>query len=121
MPPGRGRLPARRFRRVTLTSFWSRATAAAAAERGTMKPSGGSVVHAAEEEEEEVELVDPLIAVREHCAQIEKCVKAQEKLELCEKRVTSRTKTEEECTEELFDFLHARDHCVAHKLFSSLK
>ncbi|CAH6882764.1 LOC101841714 [Phodopus roborovskii] len=29
--------------------------------------------------------------------------------------------TEEDCTEELFDFLHARDHCVAHKLFNRLK
>ena len=29
--------------------------------------------------------------------------------------------TEEDCTEELFDFLHARDHCVAHKLFKNLK
>uniref|UniRef100_A0A4W2DG71 Ubiquinol-cytochrome C reductase hinge domain-containing protein n=1 Tax=Bos indicus x Bos taurus TaxID=30522 RepID=A0A4W2DG71_BOBOX len=28
---------------------------------------------------------------------------------------------EEDCTEELFDFLHARDHCEAHKLFNRLK
>uniref|UniRef100_A0A7N5KPS8 Ubiquinol-cytochrome C reductase hinge domain-containing protein n=1 Tax=Ailuropoda melanoleuca TaxID=9646 RepID=A0A7N5KPS8_AILME len=28
---------------------------------------------------------------------------------------------EMDCTEELFDFLHARDHCVAHKLFDHLK
>uniref|UniRef100_A0A2K6BR71 Ubiquinol-cytochrome C reductase hinge domain-containing protein n=2 Tax=Cercopithecinae TaxID=9528 RepID=A0A2K6BR71_MACNE len=46
-----------------------------------------------EEEEEEEEL---------------KCVKAQERLELCDEH-------------ELFDFLHARDHCVAHKLFNNLK
>ncbi|XP_030062930.1 cytochrome b-c1 complex subunit 6, mitochondrial [Microcaecilia unicolor] len=86
-----------------------------------MKPDVGNVVLAAEEEEEEEELVDPLTTVRNHCEQIEKCAKAHEKLELCETRVTSRSHTEEECTEELFDFLHARDHCVAHKLFSSLK
>ncbi|KAG8436969.1 hypothetical protein GDO86_007884 [Hymenochirus boettgeri] len=74
-----------------------------------------------EEEEEEEELVDPLSTVREHCEQSEKCVKAHERLELCETRVNSRSHTEEECTEELFDFLHARDHCVAHKLFKNLK
>ncbi|XP_040264346.1 cytochrome b-c1 complex subunit 6, mitochondrial [Bufo bufo] len=74
-----------------------------------------------EEEEEEVELVDPLTAVREHCEQAEKCVKAREQLEICETRVNSRSQTEEQCTEELFDFLHARDHCVSHKLFKHLK
>ena len=74
-----------------------------------------------EEEEEEEELVDPLTTVREQCEQSEKCAKARERLELCDERVSSRSHTEEDCTEELFDFLHARDHCVAHKLFNSLK
>uniref|UniRef100_A0A8D2QPC7 Ubiquinol-cytochrome C reductase hinge domain-containing protein n=1 Tax=Zosterops lateralis melanops TaxID=1220523 RepID=A0A8D2QPC7_ZOSLA len=55
---------------------------------------------------------DPLTTVREHCEQTEKCVKARERLELCDARVSSRSETEEQCTEELFDFLHARDHCV---------
>lgn len=64
-----------------------------------------------EEEEEEEELVDPLTTVREQCEQIEKCIKARERLELCDQRVSSRSQTEEDCTEELFDFLHARDHC----------
>ncbi|EDL04108.1 mCG49860 [Mus musculus] len=72
------------------------------------------------EEEEEEELVDPLTTVREHCEQLEKCVKARERLELCDKRVSSRSQSEEGCTEERFDFLHARDHCVAHKLFKDL-
>uniref|UniRef100_A0A8C2RZ82 Ubiquinol-cytochrome C reductase hinge domain-containing protein n=1 Tax=Capra hircus TaxID=9925 RepID=A0A8C2RZ82_CAPHI len=66
-----------------------------------------------EEEEEEEELVDPLTTVREQCEQLEKCVKARERLELCDERVSSRSQTEEDCTEELFDFLHARDHCVS--------
>uniref|UniRef100_A0A670KEU6 Ubiquinol-cytochrome C reductase hinge domain-containing protein n=1 Tax=Podarcis muralis TaxID=64176 RepID=A0A670KEU6_PODMU len=65
--------------------------------------------------QEEGELLDPLTPVREHCEQIEKCLKAQERLEECN------SQTEEKCTEELFDFLHARDHCVAHELFSKLK
>uniref|UniRef100_A0A8C2LBQ6 Ubiquinol-cytochrome C reductase hinge domain-containing protein n=1 Tax=Cricetulus griseus TaxID=10029 RepID=A0A8C2LBQ6_CRIGR len=72
------------------------------------------------EEEEEEELVDPLTTVREQCEQLEKCVKARERLELCDKHVFPNT-DEKDCTEELFDFLYARDHCVAHKLFNRLK
>ncbi|XP_042535440.1 cytochrome b-c1 complex subunit 6, mitochondrial-like [Dipodomys spectabilis] len=74
-----------------------------------------------EEEEEEEELVDPLTTMREQCEQLEKCAKAREHLEACHVRVSSRSQTKEDCTDELFDFLHARDHCVAHKLFTSLK
>ncbi|XP_066521413.1 cytochrome b-c1 complex subunit 6, mitochondrial [Hoplias malabaricus] len=74
-----------------------------------------------EEEEEEEDLVDPLDNIRQKCEETEHCVHAREKLESCESRVGSRSETTEDCTEELFDFLHARDHCVAHKLFHSLK
>ncbi|XP_054974804.1 cytochrome b-c1 complex subunit 6, mitochondrial-like [Sorex araneus] len=74
-----------------------------------------------QEEEEKEELVDPLTKVREQCEQLEKCVKARERLEMCDQRVSFKSQTEEDCTEELFDFLHAPDHCVAHKLFNSLK
>lgn len=35
-------------------------------------------------EEEEEELVDLLTTVKEHCEQLEKCVKAREQLVLCE-------------------------------------
>lgn len=73
------------------------------------------------EEEEEEESVDPLTTVREQCEQLEKCVKAQEQLELCDKCVSSWSQTEKDWTEELFDILHAFDHCVAHKLFNRLK
>uniref|UniRef100_A0A8D2M1S9 Ubiquinol-cytochrome C reductase hinge domain-containing protein n=1 Tax=Zonotrichia albicollis TaxID=44394 RepID=A0A8D2M1S9_ZONAL len=61
--------------------------------------------------EEVLELQDPQGGSQ--CEQIEKCVKAREQLELCNERVASRSHTEEQCTEELFDFLHARDHCVS--------
>ncbi|XP_043554923.1 cytochrome b-c1 complex subunit 6, mitochondrial [Chiloscyllium plagiosum] len=74
-----------------------------------------------EDEEEEEEVVDPIIAIRERCEKIEKCVKLQEILDACTERVNSRTQTEETCTEELFDFLHARDHCVAADILSKLK
>ncbi|XP_060015474.1 cytochrome b-c1 complex subunit 6, mitochondrial-like [Lagenorhynchus albirostris] len=72
-----------------------------------------------EKEEEEEELVDPLTAAREQCGQLEKCVKAWERLELCDEHVSSRSLTEEDCAEEVFAFLHARDHCVAPKLFKA--
>uniref|UniRef100_A0A4W5PDV2 Ubiquinol-cytochrome C reductase hinge domain-containing protein n=1 Tax=Hucho hucho TaxID=62062 RepID=A0A4W5PDV2_9TELE len=55
---------------------------------------------------------DPLEVVRDKCAQAEHCVHARAKLEDCESRVGSKSETREDCTEELFDFLHARDHCV---------
>ncbi|KAF7203085.1 cytochrome b-c1 complex subunit 6, mitochondrial [Nothobranchius furzeri] len=74
-----------------------------------------------EEEEEEEEMVDPLETIRQKCEAAEHCVHTRERLEACENRVGSRSSTEEDCTEELFDFLHARDHCVAHKLFHSVK
>ncbi|KAG5200436.1 hypothetical protein JEQ12_004970 [Ovis aries] len=37
------------------------------------------------------------------------------------RRVASRSQAEEDCTEELFNFLHVRDHCMTHKLVNSLK
>ena len=41
--------------------------------------------------EEGEELVDPLTTVREQCEQLEKCVKARERLELCDERASSRS------------------------------
>ncbi|CAL9696323.1 unnamed protein product [Knipowitschia caucasica] len=74
-----------------------------------------------EEEEEEEDLVDPLELLRQKCEEAEHCVNTRGRLEECETRVGSRSSTEEDCTEELFDFIHARDHCVAHKIFHSVK
>ncbi|XP_029284661.1 cytochrome b-c1 complex subunit 6, mitochondrial [Cottoperca gobio] len=74
-----------------------------------------------EEEEEEEDMVDPLETMRQKCEETENCAHIRERLETCETRVSSRSKTAEDCTEELFDFLHARDHCVSHKLFHSVK
>uniref|UniRef100_A0A673FGD1 Ubiquinol-cytochrome C reductase hinge domain-containing protein n=1 Tax=Sinocyclocheilus rhinocerous TaxID=307959 RepID=A0A673FGD1_9TELE len=59
-------------------------------------------------DEEEEEMVDPLETIRQKCEQTAHCIHARERLE-------------EDCTEELFDFLHALDHCIAQKLFSSVK
>uniref|UniRef100_A0A3P9P1P5 Ubiquinol-cytochrome c reductase hinge protein n=1 Tax=Poecilia reticulata TaxID=8081 RepID=A0A3P9P1P5_POERE len=66
-------------------------------------------------------LQDPLETLRQKCEETKHCVHTRERLELCETRVGSRSQTQEDCTEELFDFLHARDHCVSHKLFHSVK
>uniref|UniRef100_UPI00398F4165 cytochrome b-c1 complex subunit 6, mitochondrial isoform X2 n=1 Tax=Pristiophorus japonicus TaxID=55135 RepID=UPI00398F4165 len=74
-----------------------------------------------EEEEEEEDLVDPLTTIREECAQNGKCVELRSRLDTCTERVNSRSQTQETCTEELFDFLLARDHCVAEHIFSKLK
>uniref|UniRef100_A0A3Q3KN86 Cytochrome b-c1 complex subunit 6 n=1 Tax=Mastacembelus armatus TaxID=205130 RepID=A0A3Q3KN86_9TELE len=71
-----------------------------------------------QEEDEEEEMVDPVETVRQKCAETEHCVHTRERLEQCETRVGSRSSTEEDCTEELFDFLHARDHCVSVTLLS---
>ncbi|KAK5859743.1 hypothetical protein PBY51_021274 [Eleginops maclovinus] len=74
-----------------------------------------------EEEEEEEDMVDPLELIRAKCEETEHCVHYKQLLETCESRVGSKSNTLEECTEELFDFLHARDHCVSHKLFHKVK
>lgn len=58
-------------------------------------------------------LQDPIESLRQKCAETEHCIHTWEHLEQCETRVGSRSSTEEDCTEELFDFLHARDHCVS--------
>uniref|UniRef100_A0A8C9AEH0 Ubiquinol-cytochrome C reductase hinge domain-containing protein n=1 Tax=Prolemur simus TaxID=1328070 RepID=A0A8C9AEH0_PROSS len=58
--------------------------------------------------------------VREHRKQLEKRVKAQV-LELCDGCVSLQLLAEEDCREELFDFLHAREHCMTPRLFNSLK
>lgn len=58
-------------------------------------------------------LKDPLDVMRQKCEEAEHCVQTRSRLEECETRVGSRSMTAEDCTEELFDFLHARDHCVS--------
>ncbi|XP_055499396.1 cytochrome b-c1 complex subunit 6, mitochondrial-like [Leucoraja erinacea] len=79
------------------------------------------MVNNREPEEEEEDLVAPMTDVREQCEQNEKCVQLRSHLDECTDRVNSRSQTEETCTEELFDFLRSRDHCVAEKIFSKLK
>ncbi|ESN95026.1 hypothetical protein HELRODRAFT_114981 [Helobdella robusta] len=61
---------------------------------------------------EEKELVDPMNPLKEECSQSSHCLHLKDELDRCTERVTSRTKTTETCTQELFDFIHCVDHCV---------
>ncbi|EFA05661.1 cytochrome b-c1 complex subunit 6, mitochondrial [Tribolium castaneum] len=73
------------------------------------------------QDEEDEELVDPQQVLRDKCNETEHCQKLHEKYQACNDRVNSRSKTTENCSEELFDWLHAVDHCVTKDLFSKLK
>ncbi|XP_018568379.1 cytochrome b-c1 complex subunit 6, mitochondrial-like [Anoplophora glabripennis] len=75
----------------------------------------------AQEEAEEEELQDPQQILRDQCRETDHCKHLAEKYEACNERVRSKSRTTETCTEELFDFLHALDHCVTKDLFSKLK
>lgn len=74
-----------------------------------------------QEKGEDGELQDPIDELREKCAQSPEAVKYFQKLEECNSRVESKSETEETCWEELHDYVHKVDHCVAHSLFSKLK
>ncbi|XP_071515019.1 cytochrome b-c1 complex subunit 6, mitochondrial-like [Panulirus ornatus] len=74
-----------------------------------------------EEEEEEEDLVDPLDGLKEACGASSHCAELNERLSSCNDRVSSRSMTEETCSEELFDYLHCVDHCLAQTLFKKLK
>ncbi|GLH03968.1 hypothetical protein R5R35_003802 [Gryllus longicercus] len=75
----------------------------------------------AEDAEEEEELVDPQQQLRDACNEHKNIQSLREKYETCNDRVNSRSRTTETCVEELFDYLHAVDHCVTKDLFSKLK
>lgn len=82
----------------------------------------------AEEEEqateaaEEEELVCPQEKLRENCrANDHHVVELLQKYNACNERVSAKTKTSETCEEELFDYIHALDHCVAKTLWKKLK
>lgn len=72
--------------------------------------------------EEEVEVIpDPLEVLREKCRETEHAKNLAEKYQACNERVLSKKRTAETCVEELFDLLHAVDHCVKKDLFNVLK
>ncbi|KAK9501504.1 hypothetical protein O3M35_012216 [Rhynocoris fuscipes] len=77
------------------------------------------VVPSVKAQEDDDELVDPQDTLRAECAP--KCTSYKEKLDKCNDRVNSRSQTTETCMEELFDYLHCVDGCVAKTLFTKLK
>ena len=56
---------------------------------------------------------DPRDGILEECREGHHCEALKEELAVCTDRVSSRSKTEETCTQELFDFIHCVDHCVS--------
>lgn len=74
----------------------------------------------AEEVEEEADLVDSQETLREECASAH-CESLKAKLQECNDRVNSKKATTESCFEEVVDFMNCVDHCVAPKLFATLK
>jgi ubiquinol-cytochrome c reductase subunit 6 len=77
------------------------------------------IVKASDESEPE-ELIDPQEVLREECT-AKKCSAYENTLKECNDRVNSRSKTAETCMDEVIDFMHCVDHCVAKTLFSKLK
>jgi len=73
-----------------------------------------------EEEEDEEDLIDPATAIKEKCAD-EACAAYKAKLDECNDRVNSKSKTSETCFEEILDFYHCVDHCAAPQIFQHVK
>uniref|UniRef100_A0A1A9W882 Ubiquinol-cytochrome C reductase hinge domain-containing protein n=1 Tax=Glossina brevipalpis TaxID=37001 RepID=A0A1A9W882_9MUSC len=67
------------------------------------------------------ELVDPKAMLREQCNKKAHINALYNKYQECNDRVNSRSKTLENCMEEIIDYVAELDHCVAHSLFSKLK
>ena len=70
-----------------------------------------------EEEEDEPKLVDPAVEIKAHSAE-DHCAKYKARLEECNERVNSKTKSTETCMEEVIDFYHFVDHCTGPKILS---
>lgn len=75
----------------------------------------------AETPEEEEEIVCPQEVLREQCKSGGHVESLLSRYNECNDRVNSKSKTTETCEEELFDYIHALDHCVAKTLWSKLK
>jgi len=73
-----------------------------------------------DEDEDEEDLIDPADAIKENCA-ISGCMPLRDRLEECNTRVESKSKTSETCFEEILDFYHCVDHCAAKEIFKNLK
>ena len=66
-----------------------------------------------EEEEEEEDPDDHQEILREKCNELSMCAALKEEFDICEARVNGRQKTEENCAQELLDFVGCVDKCVS--------
>jgi len=73
-----------------------------------------------EEEEDEEDLVDPAELIKENCTSAH-CQSLKDRLDTCNERVKSKTKTTETCYEEVLDFYHCMDHCAGKEIFKNVK
>jgi hypothetical protein len=60
-----------------------------------------------------------MVTVKEKCSNEPECRPAREKFEECQKRITEKPNGEENCEEELLDFLEVLDKCVNYLFFIS--
>lgn len=72
-------------------------------------------------EPEEEEIVCPQETLRGKCQEEVKIEKLFNHYQECNDRVNAKSKTNETCEEELFDYIHALDVCVGKTLWSKLK
>lgn len=72
-------------------------------------------------EPEEEEIVCPQETLRAKCQEEGKIEKLFNNYQECNDRVNAKSKTNETCEEELFDYVQALDKCVAKTLWSKLK
>ena len=66
-----------------------------------------------EDDEDEEDPDDPQDILREKCGEMSRCMALKGELDTCENRVNSRHKTEENCAQELLDFVGCVDKCVS--------
>lgn len=74
-----------------------------------------------DDDEEEEDPEDHQDILREKCQELSRCIALKEEFDTCETRVNGRQKTEENCAQELLDFVGCVDKCVSKTLFSHLK
>ncbi|CAF4397714.1 unnamed protein product [Rotaria sp. Silwood2] len=66
-----------------------------------------------EKEMKEIGDADPLAKLKQLCSEEHGCEKVKHRLQECTNRVQSKPYTKETCNEELLDFLHCVDECMA--------
>ena len=66
-----------------------------------------------DDDEDEEDPEDPQDTLREKCGELALCMALKSEFDTCEGRVSSKVKTEENCAQELLDFVGCVDKCVS--------